>query len=148
MIPSEKVPPYPQFSITWTEAFYLEGFDTIKTKHFSPSRVWMCLYASMYMDMLCICLGWLCSLRALHRGWMTYWLKGLIYSDEASGEAWGLVLVMKSTPLSSPSPSLRNTSHMVRHPLWKLGEQKFWKFYFVICFFEILCCIPAWQFFS
>lgn len=33
-----------------------------------------------------------------HRGRMTYWLKRLIYSDEASGEAPGLVLVTKSTP--------------------------------------------------
>lgn len=60
-----------------------------------------------------------------HRGWMTYWLKGLIYSDEASGEAPGLVLVMKSTPSLLTLAPPQTHAHMAQQPLWKLSDTLF-----------------------
>lgn len=60
-----------------------------------------------------------------HRGWMTYWLKRLIYSDEASGEAPGLVLVMKSTPSLLALAPQQTHAHMVQQPLWKLSATAF-----------------------
>lgn len=61
--------------------------------------------------MLSACAAWVPP----HRGWMTYWLKRLIYSDEASGEAPGLVWVMKSTP-SLLARATTNNAHMAQQP--------------------------------
>lgn len=84
--------------------------------------------------------GRMCSLSILHRGRMTYWLKGLIYSDEASGEARGLVLVMKSTPSLLPD---KHHTHGVTAALetlnlviWRTLTTKVWD---ILLFSASLC---------
>ncbi len=106
------------------------------------SQVWMCLYASMYLDVLCVYLGWLCSLSTLHRGddllikrthlfrWGIWRGLRACFSHEINTPFFCILLPDKHLTHGSTAA--------LQRLIWKKHkEQKFWKFYFVIRFWYL-----------